>query len=237
VTLFRYDRDLLERFPTTVGGLVHARGVANGPSPRALATAYRAEQEDALVRLGGQSPGTLPSIAAWRRVFAAFGVEPTRYRNAAEALLRRLTKHGNVPSVSLLVDAGNLVSIRYGLPVAVLDLAGAAGTITVRFARGTEEFTDLGATGVEHPEPGEVIFADEAGVVHARRWCWRQSGQSATRPETEEILIAVEGHHETAAEEVAAALTDLEGLLTEHASARSLEQALLTAADPSFPAG
>jgi DNA/RNA-binding domain of Phe-tRNA-synthetase-like protein len=237
VTLFRYDPDLLERFPTTVGGLVHARGVANGPSPRALATAFSAEQEDALVRLGGQSPGTLPSIAAWRRVFAAFGVEPTRYRNAAEALLRRLAKHGDIPSVSLLVDAGNLVSIRYGLPVAVLDLAGAAGTITVRFARGSEEFTDIGATAVEHPEPGEVVFADETAVVHARRWCWRQSAQSATRPETEEILIAVEGHHETAAEDVAAALADLEGLLTDHASAATVGQALLTADDPSFPAG
>jgi DNA/RNA-binding domain of Phe-tRNA-synthetase-like protein len=229
MTRFRYDPELLERFPTTVGGLVHARGVANGPSPRALATAFRAEQEDALVRLGGQSPGTLPSVAAWRRVFSAFGVEPTRYRNAAEALLRRLTKHGDIPSVSLLVDAGNLVSIRYGLPVAVLDLAGVAGTITVRFARGSEEFTDLGATAVEHPEPGEAIFADETGVVHARRWCWRQSAQSATRPETEEILIAVEGHHETAAEEVAAAVADLKGLLTDHASADMPEHALLTA--------
>ena len=237
MTLFRYDSDLLKRFPTTVGGLVHARRVVNGPSPPALAAAYRAEQERTLERLGGQSPGTLPSIAAWRRVFTAFGVEPTRYRNAAEALLRRLTKHGDIPSVSLLVDAGNLVSIRYGLPVAVLDRAGVAGTITVRFARGGEEFMDLGATAVEHPEPGEVIFADEANVVHARRWCWRQSALSATRPATNEILIAVEGHHETAAEEVESALDDLGSLLSEHASAGGLERAVLTADDPAFPAG
>ena len=237
MTLFRYDPDLLKRFPTTVGGLMHARGVANGPSPPLLAAAYRAEQERTLERLDGQSPGTLPSIAAWRRVFTAFGVEPTRYRNAAEALLRRLTKHGDIPSVSLLVDAGNLVSIRYGLPVAVLDLAGVAGPITVRFARGSEEFTDLGSGAVEHPEPGEVIFADEASVVHARRWCWRQSALSATRPATKAILIAVEGHHETAAGEVKAALDDLEGLLTDHGSVNTLERALLTADDPSFPAG
>ena len=92
-----------------------------------------------------------------------------------------MTKHGEIPSVGTLVDIGNLVSIRYALPVAVLDLAGVAGTITVRFARGSEEFTDLGTSSVEHPDAGEVAFVDEKDVVHARRWCWRQSAQSATR--------------------------------------------------------
>jgi DNA/RNA-binding domain of Phe-tRNA-synthetase-like protein len=230
VTLFHYDPELLERFPTIVGGLVHAQGVANGPSPPALAAAYGAEQERALERVGDGSLGTVPSLAAWRRAFSAFGVEPTRYRSAAEALLRRLTKQGEIPSVSMLVDLGNLVSIRHALPVAVLDLAGVAGGITVRLADGSEEFTDLGATTVEHPEPGEVVFVDEAGVVHARRWCWRQSAQSATAPATNEILIAVEGLHETAAEDVSAALADLERLIAEHAPGAKVESALLTAA-------
>jgi DNA/RNA-binding domain of Phe-tRNA-synthetase-like protein len=67
-----------------------------------------------------------------------------------------------------------------------------------------------------------VIFADGAGVVHARRWCWRQSAQSATGPRTTEILVAVEGLHETAAEDVAVALADLDGLLAEHAPGASL---------------
>jgi DNA/RNA-binding domain of Phe-tRNA-synthetase-like protein len=205
--------------------------VANGPSSPALAAAYRAEQERTLELLGGQSLGTVPSIAAWRRAFTAFGVEPTRYRNAAEALLRRLTKHGEIPSVSALVDIGNLVSIRYGLPVAVLDVTGVAGSITVRFAQGSEEFTDLGGSAVEHPDPGEVVFVDEAGVVHARRWCWRQSAQSATRSETGEILIAVEGHHEGADNDVATALADLGSLLADNASATGVDQALLTPRD------
>ena len=163
--------------------------------------------------------------------------EPTRYRRAAEALLRGLTKHGEVPSVSLLVDLGNLVSLRYQLPVAVFDLAQPTGGIAVRFAEGTEEFTDLGADTVEHPEPEEVIFVDEAAVVLARRWCWRQSAQSATGPNTGEILITVEGHHETAADDVAAAVADLEQLLGEHAAPSTHEHAVVDARSPSFPRG
>jgi DNA/RNA-binding domain of Phe-tRNA-synthetase-like protein len=213
---------------------VHARGVANGPAPPELAAAFRAEQRKALERIGERPLAELPSLAAWRRAFGAFGVEPTRYRSAAEALLRRLTKHGGLPSVSLLVDLGNLVSISFALPVAVLDLDGVVGAIAVRGAHGDERFTDLGASGVEQPSAGEVIFVDDAQVVHARRWCWRQSAQSATTAETTEILITVEGHHEQAPEDVRAAVRDLEELLSSFAHAATPTSKLLGAGEPVF---
>jgi DNA/RNA-binding domain of Phe-tRNA-synthetase-like protein len=234
VILFRYDAPILERFPGIVGGVVHARGVVSGPSEPGLAAAFRAEQRATLERLGGRALAELPSLAAWRRAFTAFGVEPTRYRSAAEALLRRLTKQGEVPSLGALVDVGNLVSIRFALPVAVFDRRGVTGTTTVRFADGSERFTDLGSTEEQHPEPGEVVFVDDAGKVCARRWCWRQSAASAAREDTSEVLVTVEGHHGRAAVDVASALADLEGLLAEHQPAASLRSALLSAASPIF---
>jgi DNA/RNA-binding domain of Phe-tRNA-synthetase-like protein len=229
VRVFRYDRAVLERFPGIVGGVVEARGVSNGPSPPALAAAFGEEQRRVLDRIGERPLADLPSLAAWRRAFTAFGVEPTRYRSAAEALLRRLTKHGDVPSLGLLVDVGNLVSIRYALPVAVLDLRAIAGGITVRFAGGDETFTDLGSGETQRPEPGEVIFVDEEGHVAARRWCWRQSAESATRPDTTEILVTVEGLHEQAAEEVPAAVSDLVELLRAYAPEAEIQSEVLGA--------
>jgi DNA/RNA-binding domain of Phe-tRNA-synthetase-like protein/ribosomal protein S18 acetylase RimI-like enzyme len=214
--VFAYDGDLAERYPGIRAGLVHATGLANGPSPPALLEAYRAEQQGAVERLSATALADLPSIVAWRRAFTAFGAKPTQYRNAAEALLRRLDKHGDIPSISTLVDLGNLVSIRYAMPVAVFDRAGVAGSITVRFARGDEPFTDLGSTEVTRPEPGEVVFVDEEDVVCARRWCWRQSAQSATGAATTEALIVVEGQHETAGRDVRAAVGDLAALLAAH---------------------
>jgi DNA/RNA-binding domain of Phe-tRNA-synthetase-like protein len=157
-------------------------------------------------------------LHAWRRAFRAFGVDPTGYRSAAEALLRRLTKQGELPSINALVDIGNLVSIRYGLPVAMFDQATVVGGTTVTFADGHERFTDLGSGTVETPEAGEVVFVDDAGQVSARRWCWRQSAESAASPTTTEVLVTVEGHHEAAAVDVAAALVDLETLLRQYAA-------------------
>ena len=177
-TPFGYDAAVLQRYPTIRAGVVRATGLSNGPSGPELRDEYGAVQRAAADRLRGTAVAELPSIAAWRRAFTAFGVKPTQYRNAAEALLRRLTKHGDLPCINTLVDIGNLVSIRHAMPVAVLDLASIADPITVRFATGTEAFVDLGATGAVHPEPGEVIFVDRDDVVSCRR---RRRGERAAR--------------------------------------------------------
>ncbi|MGI8651323.1 MAG: B3/B4 domain-containing protein [Geodermatophilaceae bacterium] len=125
-------------------------------------------------------------------------------RNVSERL--SASAIAELPSVSTLVDIGNLVSIRYAMPVAVFDLADIAGSITVRFAAGAELFTDLGAADSVHPEPGEATFVDNNDVVSARRWCWRQSARSATRPSTVDALFVIEGHHDSAEQEIALAL-------------------------------
>ncbi len=214
---FRYDPSVTDRFPTIVGGLVHARGVTSGQTPPELVDAFRAEQAAVLERIGGTPLSELPTLVAWRRTFRGFGVDPTAYRSAAEALLRRLTKQGSIPSIGTLVDLGNLVSIRHGLPVSVMDQRAVTGGTTVRFAAGGERFTDLGSGAHETPEPGEVIFVDQVGLVSARRWCWRQSAESASGPGTTEILVTVEGHHPGASNDVAAALRT-PGVLRTYAS-------------------
>jgi DNA/RNA-binding domain of Phe-tRNA-synthetase-like protein len=232
---FAYDAAVTARFPGIVGGVVHAAGLTNGPSPPALSEAFTREQAAALERIGQSPLSDLPSLAAWRRVFRGFGVDPTAYRSAAEALLRRLTKQGSIPSINTLVDIGNLVSIRFGLPVAAFDQRAVTGGTTVRLATGTESFTDLGSGETQSPEPGEVVFSGEAGLVRARRWCWRQSAESASGPATTEVLMTVEGHHDRARDDVSAAVADLEALIGAHTQPVSMTSAILTAEEPTFP--
>jgi DNA/RNA-binding domain of Phe-tRNA-synthetase-like protein len=234
---FRYDQKLLSAFPTTRGGVIHAVGLDNTRGSDSLADRFRAEQDRVRNEIGETPLSELPSVSAWRSTFAQFGVKPTQYRSAVEALLRRLTKQGDIPSINLLVDMANVVSIRHRLPVGVFDQAEAAGVTTVRFAAGEERFTDLGSDGVSNPEPGEVIFVDDAGLVSARRWCWRQSDQSAARPATTEALITVEGHHEGAQEDVAAALEDLLSLLAVYQPGSTVAFDVLAPGHPDFQAG
>ena len=213
MAIFQYHSDILTRYPNVVGGVILARGMTNGPTPIDLQATFSAEQQATLQRIGDTPLSQITSLMAWRNVFRSFGVDPTQYRSAAEALLRRLTKKGDIPNINLLVDLGNLVSIRYALPVAVFDTSSLHGAVTVHFADGSERFTTLGQDEVVHPELGEVVFSDETKLVIARRWCWRQSDQSAAQQETTQAIITVEAHHAEGKQDVDAALTDLLTLL------------------------
>jgi DNA/RNA-binding domain of Phe-tRNA-synthetase-like protein len=85
--MFRYDDAVVSEFPTIRAGLVQARGLVNGPGSPELVDLYRAEQRSASDWLATTAIAELPSIAAWRRVFARFGAKPTQYRCAAEGAL------------------------------------------------------------------------------------------------------------------------------------------------------
>jgi DNA/RNA-binding domain of Phe-tRNA-synthetase-like protein len=181
MSVFQYHPDILNRFPLISGGVLTVKGLKNRLSSQDVLVLFQTEQEKTLARIGNTLLSELPTLAGWRTAFRTFGVDPTGYRSAAEALLRRLTKKGDIPSINSLVDLCNLISIRYGLPVAAIDTRQINGTITVRLARGDETFINLGQAEGDHPAAGEVIFTDEKDVVIARRWCWRQSEESAAR--------------------------------------------------------
>jgi DNA/RNA-binding domain of Phe-tRNA-synthetase-like protein len=222
--MFRYDDAIIEQYPDVVVGVIYAEGMTNGQTPDPLLALYQAEQEAVRARIGNTPLSEIESLAAWRRVFSSFGVKPTQYRSAAESLLRRLTKKGDIPSINLLVDAGNLVSIRYGLPVAVMDVRGIDGEITVHFADGAETFTNLNGDEVQYPDPGEVVFTDESDNVVARRWCWRQSDASAAREDTTAALITIEAHHSR--EAVEQAVQDMLDLLKAYAGGTAIYDVL-----------
>lgn len=210
---FQYYPDVVTRFPNTVGGVIIARGLHNAATPPALQEEYLAQQQRTIKQLADTPLSQVSSLSAWRSVFSAFGVEPTKYRSAAEALLRRLTKKGDIPSINTLVDLGNLVSIRYALPVAVFDGREVKESLTVHFADGSERFKPLGETVTEHPEVGEVVFSDVSKMVTARRWCWRQSEESAAQNSTTDAIITVEAQHQNGRADVESALNDLLELL------------------------
>lgn len=228
---FQYEPALLQRFPNLVGGVLWAENLHNRPTPPDVLALYQSEQRQVYEAMKDRSPSEIPSLAAWRGAFRAFGVEPTQYRSAAEALLRRLVKKGDIPSINLLVDLYNLVSIRYRVPMAAFDLSSLTGNLTVGFAVGSERFTAHDEPEAAHPDPGEVIFVDDSGLIFARRWCWKQSLESATTLDTTAALITVEAHHSGAQADIAAAIADITTLLQQYAGGQ-IRSAILQPGGP-----
>jgi DNA/RNA-binding domain of Phe-tRNA-synthetase-like protein len=204
------------------------------------AAALRIAHHEALARerLAAGPESELPPIQAWRRTFQRMGLKPTQYRCAAEALLRRLRKDGEMPRLHPLVDLSNALSMAYAIPVAVLDVARIAGDLQVRHARGEERYLTFSGE-VEQPDAGEVSFVDDAGNAHARRWTNRQSGLSAVRAETREVLVVIEAMHAGGAQQVQRLAGELAGELRALWNTAPVLQ-VLEAAQPVFefsPAG
>ncbi|WP_433324662.1 B3/B4 domain-containing protein [Spirillospora sp. CA-294931] len=196
---FQHSDEIWSRYPGLAAGVVHASGVTGDASVDAQVEKFGSI---ARTRLADGPEAEFPEIRAWRRTFTSMGLKATQYRCASESLLRRFRKEGTLPRIHPVIDLCNAVSVAFAIPVGVFDVAEVAGSLEVRTARGDEEYLTFGGA-TERPEPGEVIFADEAGNAHARRWTNRQSGRSAVRPATSSILVVTEGMHDSAAADVA----------------------------------
>ncbi|CQR64242.1 B3/B4 domain-containing protein [Streptomyces leeuwenhoekii] len=231
--IFRHTDAIWSAHPRLVAGALYATGVGAPLGPGPDTTGYTAR---ALARLAQATESEFPEVLAWRRAFSGMGLKPTKYRCAAESLLRRLRKERTLPRIHPVVDLCNAVSAAYAVPVAALDADRITGPVLeVRPARGDEHYTAFGG-GTEHPAPGEITFADCAGRAHARRWTHRQSGHSAVGPHTGRILVVAEALHEGGAAMVPELLRTLAGELAAHWGAGT-RTAVLTEAAPEFVFG
>lgn len=228
--VFSHDDAIWSAHPGLVAGVLRIDGIA--PQPRAD-VAVAALLDRARTRLQAAPEGEWPEIQAWRRAFSAMGLKPTQYRCAAESLLRRLRKEGSLPALHPLVDLCNAVSLAFGTPVAVFDLARIDGDLTVRLAHGDEAYAGVGGEQ-EPPAPGEVVFADGAGQAHARRWCHRQSARSAVQPGTRAVLVVAEALHADAAAQMPQ-LLDVLGAALAPLGATVAARAVLRCDAPRFP--
>ena len=224
---FGHAPSIWEQFPQLVPGVLRVSGIHSKADVQALIEPWYARARERLTRA---PESELAEISAWRRAYTQMGLKPTQYRSAAEALLRRFRRENGLPRLHPLVDLGNALSLAFALPVAIFDLAGVDSFLEVRHAAGGEAYDGFGGE-TERAEPGEVVFADAAGHAHARRWTFRQSRRSTVTADTREVLVVVEGRHETAGADVPALIDALTGHVTGCWEAPR-KRAVLTAASP-----
>jgi DNA/RNA-binding domain of Phe-tRNA-synthetase-like protein len=226
---FGHHDEIWRDFPGLVPGVIHVDGITAAAD---VSTAAARFTEVARSRLAQVPESEFAEIQSWRRAFTRMGLRPTQYRCAAESLLRRLRTQGSLPGLHPLVDLCNAVSLAFAIPVAVLDTSAIAGDLQVGYAAGDEEYLTF-AGQVEHPAAGEVIFRDDAGRAHARRWTNRQSGLSAVGDSTTTALIVAEALHESAAADIGRLTAAIAGELDATWSVKAAP-AILTSAAPHF---
>jgi DNA/RNA-binding domain of Phe-tRNA-synthetase-like protein len=193
--------------------LVAVSGLVPGPSDATSDAMLQTAETAAADLLVDQSVDQLPHVAAWRDAYRAFGAKPQRTRNSLEALLRR-TANG-LPRINRLTDIYNAVSILHQVPLGGEDLSRYDGPPRLIRATGEEAFDTIsdGNVVIEHPEPGEVVWCDDAGVT-CRRWNWRQGRRTQLTDTTTTALFILDALSPMTDRALHAAADDLAAHLT-----------------------
>jgi DNA/RNA-binding domain of Phe-tRNA-synthetase-like protein len=107
-----------------------------------------------------------PSIRAYRDFFWKIGIDPTKSRPAAEAIIRRILLGNQLPKINTFVDSLNLSSAKSGVAIGSFDINRIIGElITVRYAVNGELFHGIGMDKPITLRGREVVLSDDAGLI------------------------------------------------------------------------
>lgn len=149
--------------PGFVGAAVEAR-VENSKYCKPLWNDINRLADDYRSRLTTDDIKRLPAIEATRRVYKLCGKDPSRYRPAAEALIRRMLQGKTLYQIDTLVDLVNLASIAYGYSIGGFDADKFQGdTLTLGIGRKGEPYEGIGRGAINIE--GLPVYRDSMGGV------------------------------------------------------------------------
>lgn len=149
--------------PSFVGACLEAE-VKNSAFSQELWNEIEQLGADFRSKLSVDSLKDISAIAATRRVYKACGKDPSRYRPAAEALVRRMLQGKQLYQRDTLVDLINIASMRYGYSIGGFDADMFCGdTLTLGIGRKDEPYEGIGR-GMINIE-GLPVYRDAKGGV------------------------------------------------------------------------
>ena len=175
--------------PEFIGACVDAR-VINSPYCQELWDEIGRYCEKFRSELTTESLKEISSISATRRVYKACGKDPSRYRPASEALIRRVLQGKQLYQLNTLVDLVNLASIVYGYSIGGFDAERFAGdTLTLGIGRQGEPYEGIGR-GFLNIE-GLPVYRDAKGGVGTPT---SDNERTKITAETSHLVVLINGY-------------------------------------------
>lgn len=138
--------------------------VQNSPYCQELWDEINALGEKYRDTLTTESLKEMSGIAATRKVYRVCGKDPSRYRPASEALIRRMLQGKQLYQRDTLVDLVNLASIAFGYSIGGFDADKFEGeTLTLGIGKAGEPYEGIGRGNINIE--GLPVYRDNLGGV------------------------------------------------------------------------
>ncbi len=212
---FTISNEILEKYPNLNIALVVAKGIENAGDNEKITAMLREAEKEIRENYDSETLSQQPKIKSWRETYSSFGAKPKKYRCSVENLYRMVLDGVELRHINKIVDIYNYISIKHMLPAGGDDLDKVDGNITLGFAKGDEQFTELNSDETKNPKEGEVIYSDDKEVL-CRRWNWRECDKSKMTENTKNVAIVIEGLPPFTAGEIRSISDELAALVREH---------------------
>jgi len=138
-----------------------------------------------------ESLKNVSTFRAYRDFFWKVGIDPTKIRPAAEALIRRILGGKAIPHINTSVDAYNLASIKTEIALATFDADKLKGNLLMRFAEKGEEFLGIGMEKPMLLQGIEIVVSDDEKLVAV--YPHRDADSTKITEETKNVTLLVCG--------------------------------------------
>ena len=128
-----------------------------------------------------------PVVRLYRDFFWRIGIDPTKIRPAAEALIRRILSGKGFPTINTLVDAYNLASAESCVALAAFDAEKIEGDMLMRFAEEGERFLGIGMREPKILKGEELVVSDSKRLIAI--YPYRDADYSKVTLETKNIYL------------------------------------------------
>jgi DNA/RNA-binding domain of Phe-tRNA-synthetase-like protein len=127
-------------------------------------------------------------VRCYRDFYWRIGIDPTKQRPSAEALLRRVLAGKDLPSINNVVDSYNLASILTLVPMGAYDAAKLRGELRIRYSN-DESFVGIG--GASYKTSNEIVIADDEKILCI--YPYRDSDVTKVTEATKGVVIVLCG--------------------------------------------
>lgn len=128
---------------------------------------------------------------SYRDFFWRVGIDPTKVRPAAEALIRRILAGKTIPRINNVVDSYNLASIKTEVALAAFNRDELIGDLLMRQSKKGEKFLGIGMNKPSVLTGSEVIIEDSEKLVAI--YPHRDADISKVTDSTRNILLLICG--------------------------------------------
>ena len=193
---FKVQDSFFEKVPNVVFGVVVVKNFDNTKNYDFINERFTKNLESSKEKFKDVKIKEEAWILPYRDAFTKLGINPNKFMCSIEALMTRISKGKDIPSINPIVDLGNALSLKYELPLGVHDIDNFIdGNIEIREATKNDVFIPFGSTEIEHPEEGEIIYASKTDDK-TRRWTWRQGENSKVTEKSTNLFIPIDGFTE-----------------------------------------